>query len=369
MPSQEAPGISRRHWHWVALVALSIALSSVFDAIGLPAGRLLGPMLAAIALATRGVTVTVPRAAFFAAQGVIGALIARGIPGSLLSTLSNHATVFVAGVLVVTVLANGLGWMLSRWRVFPADTAIWGSAPGGASAMLIMAEAHGADVRLVAFMQYLRVVCVSFTASLVAHWWIGHTAHPVAAKLAASAPSLFVTPASWTHVGLTLAVALVGATIGVRLRLPAGALLVPMFSGIALQDFGGVPIELPPLALAVAYAFIGWVIGSRFNREVLVATLRSAPKVLASIFILIALCCCFGAAIAHWAHVDPLTAYLATSPGGADTVAIIAASTPVDVPFVITMQVLRFLFVMATGPVIARMLSRRLRRREESLQG
>ncbi|MGZ5271288.1 MAG: AbrB family transcriptional regulator, partial [Ramlibacter sp.] len=172
---------------------------------------------------------------------------------------------------------------------------------------------------------------------------------------------------SWTHVGITMAVALGGAMIGVRLRLPAGALLVPMFGGIALQDFGGVPIELPPLALAVAYACVGWVIGSRFNREVLRATVRSAPKVLASIFTLIVLCGCFGAAIAHWAHVDPLTAYLATSPGGADTVAIIAASTPVDVPFVITMQVLRLLFVMATGPAIARMLSRRLRQREERL--
>ncbi|MGZ5270687.1 MAG: hypothetical protein ACXWC6_08725, partial [Ramlibacter sp.] len=62
--------MSRQHWHWVALIALSIALSTVFDAIGLPAGRLLGPMLAAIALAVRGAGVQVPRAAFFAAQGV-----------------------------------------------------------------------------------------------------------------------------------------------------------------------------------------------------------------------------------------------------------------------------------------------------------
>ena len=72
--------------------------------------------------------------------------------------------------------------------------------------------------------------------------------------------------------------------------------------------------------------------------------------------------------LVHWAHIDPLTAYLATSPGGADSVAIIAASSPVDVPFVLTMQVLRMLFVMATGPAIARMLARQIqnaRQREE----
>jgi uncharacterized protein len=355
------PEISRKQWHWIALVALSVLLAAIFDWIGLPAGRLLGPMVAGIVMSLRGADLRVPRAAFFAAQGIIGVLIARGVPPSFMTTLTGHAPVFIAGVLVVTVFANGLGWLLSRWRVFPGDTAIWGAAPGAASAMMIMAEAHGSDVRLVAFMQYLRVVCVSFTASLVAHWWISKDAN-AAAMMSAAAPSVFALPTSWAHAGATLLVALGGAAIGVRLRLPAGALLVPMFVGIASQDFAGVPIELPPLVLAVGYAFIGWMIGSRFNREVLRVTLRSTPKVLASIFTLIVLCGLFGAVLVRWAHVDPLTAYLATSPGGADSVAIIAASTPVDVPFVITMQVLRLLFVMATGPAIARMLSRRIRR-------
>jgi len=345
-------------------VALSVLLAAIFDMIGLPAGRLLGPMVAGIVMSLRGADLHVPRVAFFGAQGVIGVLIARGVPASFMTTLSGHAGVFVAGVLVVTVFANGLGWLLSRWRVFPGDSAIWGSAPGGASAMMIMAEAHGSDVRLVAFMQYLRVVCVSFTASVVAHWWISKDANAAALMTAAAAPPLFAAPASWAHAGATLLIALVGAGVGVLLRLPAGSLLVPMFAGIASQDFGGVPIELPPLVLAVAYAFIGWMIGARFNREVLKVTMRSTPKVLASIFTLIVLCGLFGAVLVRWAHVDPLTAYLATSPGGADSVAIIAAATPVDVPFVITMQVLRLLFVMATGPAIARMLSRRIRRHE-----
>ena len=35
-----------------------------------------------------------------------------------------------------------------------------GGSAGAASAMVVMAEAFGADARLVAFMQYLRVVCV-----------------------------------------------------------------------------------------------------------------------------------------------------------------------------------------------------------------
>ncbi|MBK6006308.1 AbrB family transcriptional regulator [Ramlibacter ginsenosidimutans] len=352
---------TRQQLRWTVLVLLSIVLSIAFDATGVPAARLLGPMVAAILMALSGSDVSVPRLGFVGAQGVIGCLIARGVPVSILSTLSEHWLVFIVGVLAVTVLANALGWALSHWNVLPGDTAVWGSAPGAASAMMIMAEAHGSDVRLVAFMQYLRVVCVSFTASLVAHWWMRSSG---AAPAAAVSASLLQPPGDWGGLLATLAVALGGAVIGARLRLPAGGLLLPMLAGFVLQDFAHIHIELPPLMLAVAYAFVGWTIGMRFNREVLRVTLKSLPQVLAAIFLLILACGAFAAALVRWAHVDPLTAYLATSPGGADSVAIIAASTPVDVPFVLTMQVLRMLFVMATGPTIARTLASHLHRRK-----
>ena len=58
--------------------------------------------------------------------------------------------------------------------VVPGTTGVWGSSPGAASAMVVMADAFGADARLVAFMQYLRVVCVVVVASLIARFWV-HT--------------------------------------------------------------------------------------------------------------------------------------------------------------------------------------------------
>ena len=47
------------------------------------------------------------------------------------------------------------------------------------------------------------------------------------------------------------------------------------------------------------------------------------------------------------------------SSGGADTVAIIAASTRVDMPFIMAMQMARFLFVLFVGPAIARAVAAR----------
>jgi hypothetical protein len=54
------------------------------------------------------------------------------------------------------------------------------------------------------------------------------------------------------------------------------------------------------------------------------------------------------------AGIDPLTAYLATSPGGIDSAAIIAAASKVDLPFVMSMQTARLLMVLFIGPVLSR---------------
>ena len=56
--------------------------------------------------------------------------------------------------------------------------------------------------------------------------------------------------------------------------------------------------------------------------------------------------------------IDALTAYLATSPGAMETVAIIAASSHVDVPFIVALQIVRFVTIIAIGPPIARFLPR-----------
>jgi membrane AbrB-like protein len=82
------------------------------------------------------------------------------------------------------------------------------------------------------------------------------------------------------------------------------------------------------------------------------------PIILASIFTLITMCGCLAFALHEAAGTDPLTAYLATSPGGADAVAIIAASSPVDLPFVMAMQIGRLLMVILIGPSLARLIAR-----------
>jgi uncharacterized membrane protein AbrB (regulator of aidB expression) len=64
-------------------------------------------------------------------------------------------------------------------------------------------------------------------------------------------------------------------------------------------------------------------------------------------------------ALVALAGIEPLTAYLATSPGGADSVVVIAATSAVDAGFVMAMQLARFLMVLVLGPRVSRYVATR----------
>lgn len=338
-------------WLWLIFYSLLFALA--LEQLHLPAALLLGPMAIAIVFAAWDKPLIVYRPVIYLAQGVVGCMIARAIPASLFPEIVNNWLLFALTLFSVIIASAVLGWLLTRWQVLPGSTAIWGSSPGAATAMTIMAESYGADVRLVAFMQYLRVVIVALAATLVARIWA-----PPMGSHAASGLDI-IQPVAWTAFGQTSALILCCVVISRYLRIPAGALLLSLAAGITAQEMQLVELELPPALLMVAYAIIGWSIGLRFNRAILLYAAKALPRLLLSILSLVAICGGFAFLLVHFAGIDPLTAYLATSPGGADSVAIIASSSQVDMSFVMAMQTGRFIIVLFTGPALAKWVSNR----------
>ena len=336
---------------WATLLAASVVCIAAFELVRLPAALMLGAIAGAILVASFEGRVHIPPQSFILAQGVIGCLVAKAIGAVSPATMLAQWPIFLIGIGTVMAFAAGLGMLLARWKVLPGTTAIWGSSPGAATAMVLMAEAFGADIRLVAVMQYLRVAFVGLIASIVAREWAvpGAVAPVPTDWFPALAPGPLLA---------TLAIAVGGAFIGVKSKIPAGPLLVTLVIATALEATHIVTITLPPWLLAACYAVVGWSIGFRFTRPMVAYAARQLPRIVASIVTLIALC----GGLAYALHVivgtDPLTAYLATSPGGADSVAIIAASSKVDLPFVMTMQIGRAIAAILIGPALARFLVR-----------
>lgn len=326
----------------------------MFEAATFPAALLLGPMLVGIAFGCAGAPIRVPRWAFLAAQAIVGCLIATAITAPIVASIAHSWLPMFATVMATVVAAAIVGWLLTKFGALPGSTAAWGSAPGGAAAMTAMSEDYGADVRLVAFMQYVRVIVVVLAASIVARVLAG-TEHIAAVHSQAATRELI--PATGPFLE-TLGLAFGGVWIAQRFAIPAGPLLVPMIIGAALHASGVLDISLPVWLLGIAYAAIGWYVGLSFTRETVRYALRALPQLLVSTLALVGLCAISARILVQVVHTDALTAYLATSPGGLDSVAIIALGSNVNLPFVLAIQALRLFVVILTGPFIAKTITR-----------
>ncbi len=337
---------------WCLLLAVSLIFAATLEFARLPAALLVGPMLAAIVAGTNGATVRVPRGAFAAAQAVVGCLIAASISPAIFSAFLDDWPLFASVVLATLAASSFLGWFVSRFKILPGTTAVWGSAPGGATAMVLMAGAFGADARLVAFMQYLRVIFVSVAAAVIARLWIDTSGVEAPAHV-------WFPPMDWQAFGAMIGVAAVGGAAGHLLRLPSPYFLGAVILGSAPHLGLDVPLQLPDWLLALSYTVVGWTIGLNFTSAILRHAVRVLPQIVGSIIALMAFCGGLAWLLSHELGIDPLTAYLATSPGGMDSVAIIAAaSDSVDISFVMALQSARLLIVLLFGPALARLVAR-----------
>ena len=117
-------------------------------------------------------------------------------------------------------------------------------------------------------------------------------------------------------------------------------------------------ISLPPWLLVAAFSLIGWWVGLRFTRETVRYAFRALPVMLAGIVALILLCGLSAVMLVWLVGTDPLTAYLATTPGGLDAIAIIAVGSNANISFVLALQTVRLFVVIVTGPMIAKLICR-----------
>jgi uncharacterized protein len=342
---------------WIAL-GVGSSLAGLFaQAMGLPAGWLVGPMLVALTLALVWEKhPSVPRWGRIVSLAVVGGVLASAFRPSVLPLISRHwlpVSLVVCGTLLLSL---GAGLLLSSLVRIDRKTATLGALPGAASGMLAMSDPLGADARLVALMQYTRVVVVVVTATFVGRLMTGAAPQPASGqglRAFSEGVDLLVQGTPQTYAA-TVLVAVLGAWAGTRLRLPAGALLGPLILGVALAELGVVQLAWPPGVPQAAYLVLGLWVGLLFDGASVKRAGRLLPFVLASTVGLVLACAALGWALAELTGLDGMTAYLATTPGGIESVAIVALGTGADAPLVLAVQMLRLLAVVFAGSLLGR---------------
>lgn len=337
----------------VAVAAGALVVGSVAQAAGLPAAWLVGPMFAAVfvALVMPDKRPGVPVWARRGAQAVVGCVLAASFTPSIMPVVVRQWPA-VALALTGTLAMSLLGaYLLSRLAPIDSRTARLGVLPGAASGMLAMSDSLGADVRLVAVMQYGRVVLVVAVATVVAS--LGYSSDTAAPGTALGGSLGGLVVQNTAHVyALTALVALVGMLAGVRLGLPAGALVGPLVLAISLEQAGIVHVAVPGAVSPFAYALIGIYAGLLFDQASLRQAWRLLPFMLASTLALMAACAALGGIFATLTDTDYLTAYLATTPGAIDSVAVMAVDSGANASLVLAVQMLRLFAVVAISSIL-----------------
>lgn len=344
--------LKRSPAQWGLLVVVTAALSVTLKAAQAPAALLLAPLLVGIVFGIGGAAIRPPPVLRTASLTVIGCLVAVAMGSAMGPALLGHLPAFLYIGATTLGFSLGLGWLLARAGWFGGFTAVWGLSPGGAAGMIALAQETGADARIVALMQYFRVLLVASSAIGLAH---------LAAPLPAGHPHAtgWFPPVDVLGLLGALMLCVGGAALAKALNFPAGVFLIPGLTGAALLATGWFHLQIPPVLAALAYAVVGWTIGLSFTKQTLRHSARALPRIIGAALLLIALCGVSGLLVSLVCGVDLLTGYLATSPGGVDSILIIAASTPVDLPFILSAQVVRIILVLLVGPYAAQFLAKR----------
>lgn len=146
---------------------------------------------------------------------------------------------------------------------------------------------------------------------------------------------------------LFLTFAYIGGTLGIRLKLPAGALLGSMlFVGIFTMTDIVEFTNVSPVIRTAAQVALGAMIGLMFTKEILMLPLKQIfgliilglGSVLSAVFI---------ALLFNWVGVFPfITGVIAVAPGGIAEMLTLADSLDVNTQTVVMMHIIRFVTIM-----------------------
>ncbi|MBR0139010.1 MAG: AbrB family transcriptional regulator [Firmicutes bacterium] len=158
---------------------------------------------------------------------------------------------------------------------------------------------------------------------------------------------------------ITMAVALAGGFLFMKLKVPAGALIgALLFTGVLSVMTGRMFMYkgLKVLTKTVAGLFIGMSVTSDSVKKL--KTLFKPTFIL--VVIIISFCLCMGIAMYYGSGLDVVTSLFSVAPGGMQDMTLMTIDMGGDAAVVAVMQVLRLLTVYFVSMPMAKLLSKRI---------
>lgn len=336
------------------LGAASVGLGLLATLVHVPSSALLAGLVVGLAYAlTIPSQLRMPKPVSTLAQAIVGVVAGQSLQTETLAAIGANWLPVTGAIVLTLAVSIGAGFVVARVTGLDQRTASLGLVAGGASGIVAVAGELGADSRLVAFMQYLRVLVVVVLAPFVATLF---AANGDGGGEAFTPPT---GPGFWWDVLFTVVLVAVGIGLTFVIRFSGASVLVPLalaaiVAATGLSQGAQVPQVIEDLALVV----IGLQVALGFTRAAIRQAGRLLPVAFGSIVALILACAGIAWLLTLTVDVSYADAYLATTPGGLYAVLAAASSTGGNLTFVVAVQTLRVLAMLVLAPLLVRFLSR-----------
>lgn len=334
----------------IAGITLSLATlgGAVFAFFDLPAAWLAGALVAVSALALFGLPVYVPdllRRIVFVVLGIsLGAAVT---PETVAGIRTWPITLALLAISLPVTMGAVMLYLhyVSKWNY---RETLYASAPGALSAVLAMASDAKVDVRMVAFVQTVRVflLIAALPGMLLAAG--------LSASVGAIPPSAGVHAATLNDTLIMVGIGIVTALIAERLRIPGGLLIGPMLVNGVLHGSGYLQGNIPSIFLLASFVVLGAFTGTRFAGTTVAMIKKLLIDSIGAFVVALAVCVVFALLAAWLSGENVAKTIVAFAPGGLEAMTILAFMIGLDPAFVGAHHLVRFVLIALCLPFAAR---------------
>lgn len=321
----------------------------MFTLVGVPMGWMLGALTFVLCWkAWSGRTLELPRWIYNLALMTLSYGMGLSFTMDSLRYIAGQIHVLMLATILMILIGLAAAAMVARGSPISAESSVLGSMPGGVVQMVeLSGEIRGAEPTVVAVMQMCRFLAVIFIVPFaVTHFLAGGAVSEAVLHHVQTMPGNAASPASFA----VLAFLPISAFLAARFKVPTPWMIGPLATTIVFVA-GGWEFPRPTAEmLSVTQILLGTGLALGFSLELLREVFRFLHWILLGIGTTLALTAVLAYFVSLGASLDPVTAFLALSPGGIAEMGATALTVDADVPTVTAYHLFRLLFILLVCP-------------------
>jgi membrane AbrB-like protein len=141
-------------------VALTIGGGLIGHKLNIPAGALLGSMVAVGMASLLGANPEMPESYNIIAQMILGGFLGLTITRDVLTDIKTYLLASLIVLVLISIFGILTGYVVSRLTGMELYTALFGSAPGGMHEIMALSQAYDVDHSAVVVMQTVRRILI-----------------------------------------------------------------------------------------------------------------------------------------------------------------------------------------------------------------